>query len=120
MIRGLLNRISQRIRSWFEHPRFKKVERVDELTDVPEQLRRDVVVMAGPARRPKWVVFMCPCDRGHHVTLSLQESHWPHWQLRLDGDLPTFHPSIDVPNEYRCHYWIVRGRVRWALSAPRR
>jgi len=107
------------LRRSFDRPRFRHVDRVSTLSDIPVAMPSDRVVLAGPSERPKWAVFMCPCDRGHRITLSLQSSHWPHWQLRMERGLPTFYPSIDVPNEWRCHYWIKGGRVRWAPNMPR-
>jgi len=118
VIGKFLQRVAWRLRGWFERPHLRRVERVEELSDVPEYMERDVVVLAGPAARPKWAVFLCPCGRGHRV--SLQSTHWPRWQLRLDRGRPTFFPSIDVPNEDRCHFLIVNGRIRWARTSSQR
>lgn len=104
---------------WFFPARFRRTVFVPELYDVPEQLNTDTFYVAGSPRYMKWAVFACPCDRGHHVTLSLQEGDYPRWRLQVDHGRPTVYPSIDVLEEPRCHYWIVRGRVRWAPSPPR-
>lgn len=119
MIRRTIRALRRWLRGWFDRPRFRRVARVGALSELAAILPRDQVVLAGPEERPKWAAFMCPCDRGHQVTLSLQTSHTPHWQLRLERGGPTFYPSIDVPNAWRCHYWITRGRVHWAPSLPR-
>jgi hypothetical protein len=92
---------------------------VSELYDVPEDMSAETVYVAGTPERMKWAVFVCPCDFGHDITVSLQEEDHPHWRLRVDRGRPTIYPSIDVLDGRRCHYWIIRGRVQWAPSAPR-
>lgn len=117
MIR-VLRGLWARFRSEVQPRHFSRLERVSALGEVPDNLRGDTIYLAGVGSRIKWVVFLCPCGRGHRVSLSLQTSHYPHWQLNLRGARATLYPSIDVPNEWRCHYWIRSGRVLWAPSWP--
>jgi hypothetical protein len=85
---------------------------------VPHRLGRRQFVIVGLQERPKWAVFDCPCGRGHRLMLSLQQSHRPHWRLKLGGDGPSLWPSVDSVAEYRCHFWVRDGRVHWARDWP--
>lgn len=81
---------------------------------VAESLHPRVIVVVGPKERPKWVIFRCPCGRGHQIFLSLQSSHKPHWRLQRVGTDISLHPSIDSHLAYRCHFWLTDGRISWA------
>ena len=105
---GLLNRL----RTWRRHT---ITARYASPADVPDHLRRRDVALTGTPQHPKWLVFDCPCRRGHRVMLNLDRSIRPAW--RVNGDLHTpltITPSIDEHSAYgHCHYWITRGTVRW-------
>jgi hypothetical protein len=90
--RGRLWRLFGRV---VRRQRFHHVVTVDELHSIPSSLDPSVMYVAGTGR-PKWAVFTCPCDTGHIITLSLQESHTPRWRLLGDARSPSIHPSIDV------------------------
>ncbi|WP_433862722.1 DUF6527 family protein [Streptomyces sp. L7] len=65
------------------------------------------------ASREKWLVFDCPCGRGHRVMLNLDPENRPLW--RINTALPlTLYPSVDErSNVGRCHYVVRAGRARW-------
>jgi hypothetical protein len=81
-------------------------------SDLPRALGRFRVYAVGhPA---KWVVFACPCGRGHEIALNLANSSHPRWSLHTTTHGPTVSPSVDATwHGFRCHYWIRDGRVRW-------
>ncbi len=83
------------------------------MSDVPDALRHDEVVVVG-GQEPKWAVFRCPCARGHRVVLDLHRSHRPHWRLDTDrAGRPSIQPSVDVQGDTRCHFLVHDGFVVW-------
>lgn len=107
----------RRIAGWFKRSQgdlvFPKARAVGTISDVPDDLDQSVFYIAGTSSLPKWAVFICPCERPHRVTLSLQSSHRPHWRVRIRSGRVTVWPSVDVRDWRRCHYWIRDGRVQW-------
>lgn len=62
----------------------------------------------------KWVLFLCPCGCRNVITLSLQSSHKPHWQLTLtSNNRPTLYPSIWRDKGCLSHFWLRDGRIFW-------
>ena len=110
---GLLPRLRAWVEAHLSRPYFSHIERVAELSAVPSKLARGTMYVAGPEQRPKWATFLCPCERGHVVSLTLQQSHWPHWRIDLTSGLPTVYPSVDVRQDPRCHYLVRGGGVTW-------
>ena len=83
---------------------------------IPRHLPSTEAVLVGTASNLKWVVFDCPCGRGHRIMLNLSSSRWPRWTVHRESPL-TLWPSVDVvvDNE-RCHYVIDNGRVDWVRN----
>lgn len=64
--------------------------------------------------RPKWVLFQCPCGCGDVVTLSLQQTHRPHWIVRKSRNRrANLQPSVWRNVGCMSHFWIHDGRVYW-------
>jgi hypothetical protein len=92
--------------------RWKADLRVESVADVPVILPRRHAVLVG-GTRDKWLVFDCPCGRGHRVMLNLDPANRPRW--RVDQPYPmTLAPSVDERSGVgRCHYVVRDGRVHW-------
>lgn len=109
-----MRRISNFTRRLRRQPRarFRRVFAVPDREHIPATLDPRVVYALGsPA---KWLVFECPCGRGHQIQLNLVHAGGAQWTLTTDGDgQPTLRPSIDVRDERRCHFWLNSGRARW-------
>lgn len=57
-------------------------------------------------------VHLCACGCGNQVVLPL---HPTAWRLTYDGDAVSMAPSVgNWSFPCRSHYWIDRGRIRWA------
>lgn len=70
-------------------------------------------MIVGSPTRHKWLVFDCPCDRGHRVMVNLDPDNRPRWCLTSLTPL-TLNPSVDEYSEVgRCHYIVRDGRVIW-------
>lgn len=111
---GLLTRL----RTW---RRYTVTARYRSPIDVPDQLRRFDLTLTGTPGHPKWLIFECPCQRGHRVMLNLDTRTRPAWRLNDATDpRATITPSIDQRSaDGHCHYWITRGRVRWVEEEHR-
>lgn len=57
-------------------------------------------------------IHLCACGCGSQVVLPL---HPTAWRLTYDGDSVSMYPSVgNWSFPCRSHYWIERGRIRWA------
>ncbi|GAA0352654.1 DUF6527 family protein [Micropruina glycogenica] len=102
--------ILKSIRYW---RRWKADLSTSSAADIPVRLpvRRAVVVES--AGRPKWLIFDCPCDRGHRVMLNLDRGNRPLWRI-ADRYPLTLYPSVDERSSVgHCHYVVRDGYVRW-------
>lgn len=103
--------------SWFRptgrREAFGATVQLDSSTNPERELAAGKLVLIGPAEKPKWLRFKCPCGCGDVIALNLMTSHRPHWKTELhqDGTL-TVHPSVD---SQRCgaHFWIKRSKINW-------
>lgn len=88
---------------------------VSDMDDVPLSIRpRRAYLVATPTRR-KWLVFDCPCGRGHRIALNLDRARRPVWTARLSkrGSI-TLQPSVNYRHDRGvCHYVMSNGRVAW-------
>jgi hypothetical protein len=98
---------------WLPFFRWRIVVVVESADEAPARLPRNGAVLVGSTMYPKWIVFDCPCRRGHRIMLNLDHSRKPTWSTTLTGRL-TVSPSVDAHEHgRRCHYFIRDGRVQW-------
>ncbi len=99
---------------WLPIFRWRIVEFVEAADEIPECLPRNAAILVGSRQRPKWLAFDCPCRAGHRIMVTLDPRHDPHWTL-FDEHRLTVGPSFDYRAPDRsCHFFIHRGRVKWA------
>ena len=84
--------------------------------EVPDKLPRNGAVLVGSASHLKWIVFDCPCRRGHRIMLNTDPLRRPTWQVANGSTRHlTVTPSVDYQDEhFHCHYFIRDGKVLWA------
>jgi len=100
-------------RDWLPAFRWRIVALIDSADNVPRRLPRNGAFLIGPTESPKWIVFDCPCGRGHRVMLNTDRMRWPCWILEKREPL-SLAPSIDSQSELgRCHYFIRDGKALW-------
>lgn len=64
------------------------------------------------SQRFRTAMHLCCCGCGHEVITPLNPAKW---SLRMHAGQVTLSPSIgNWSFPCRAHYWIERGRVRWA------
>ncbi len=109
--------LGRRFRWWQRLPRrkWRLVLSVDEADEVPERLPHRSAVLVGPADMPKWIAFDCPCGQGHRVMLNLDRRRVPAWSMISERPL-TLSPSVDDCAIGRCHFFIRKGKIKWAPS----
>lgn len=103
-----------RIRWWHWIPRlhWRLVGVVADADEVPTRLPRRGMVLVGTLERPKWLAFDCPCATRHRILLNLETRRRPFWRVVTTSAL-TIWPSVDFRADFRCHYFLKRGRVVW-------
>lgn len=76
---------------------------------IPDELRPDTLYVSIDYLTTS---HLCACGCGAEVVLPL---HPTKWRMTFDGAAVSMHPSIGSRTlACRSHYWIDRGRVRWA------
>lgn len=98
---------------WLPVFRWRVVAVVESADNVPSRLPRNGAVLVGTRDSPKWIVFDCPCRRGHRIMLNTDTARLPYWSTTVEGRL-TISPSIDSNQDMRrCHYFVRNGRIMW-------
>ena len=93
--------------------RWKADKQVDFVDEVPAIIRRRHAVIVGSAVRQKWLIFSCPCARGHQVMLNTDPENFPTWRILQTTPL-TLSPSVNEKSHVgHCHYILRDGRVQW-------
>lgn len=76
---------------------------------IPEELEEGVIYVSLPHAT---ATHLCACGCGREVITPISPTDW---QLTFDGESVSLKPSIGNWS-YPCqsHYWLERGRIRWA------
>ena len=94
--------------------RWRVIARVGAGDEIPDRLPHNGAVLVGPPGCATWVVFDCPCRRGHRLIVNLNKSRCPFWSIYSLKPL-SIRPSIDdITPQRRCHFVLRNGRIRWA------
>jgi len=113
-----LSKIARRFRRDYRKSahRYSSVAFVDSLPDVPIHVGNEIYIV-GSSERAKWVVFDCPCLKGHKLTVNLMKSRYPHWSLKLSGGKVSLSPSI-VVTDHPCksHFWLKSNQIYMAFE----
>lgn len=81
---------------------------------IPERLEKGVLYVSIPYATG---MHLCACGCGHEVVTPLCPTDW---EMTFDGETVSLSPSIgNWSLECQSHYWIRRGRVRWARRMSR-
>lgn len=83
----------------------------------PEKIKRHQIVVVGPADRPKWITFKCPCECGETLLLSTSKTRRPRWSLAVDSrGRPSVFPSVRRTDGCFAHFWVRNGRIEWCAD----
>ncbi|WP_409996299.1 DUF6527 family protein [Rhizobium leguminosarum] len=104
---------------WLPFQRWRIVGESDSADEIPDRLPRNGVALVGDTEWAKWIVFDCPCRKGHRIMLNADPGRKPCWTLNQTKPV-TISPSIDFrDSQRRCHYFIRSGRILWAKDSDR-
>ena len=82
---------------------------------VSEDVKENTLVILGGKDWAKWVLLKCPCGCGDLITLSLMKSHKAFWNLKIDlMKRVTLSPSIWKNDGCKSHFFVKKGKLRWA------
>lgn len=82
-------------------------------SQVPDELPTNAAILTGPSlNSPRWILFDCPCRRGHRVMLNLSGAERPVWRYKGLRKL-SLQPSVDDLTLDRCHYFVRNGLIEW-------
>jgi len=91
------------------------VKFITSFSDVPDEVGDDIYIV-GFKKKAKWVIFDCPCSKGHKLTVNLMESHYPYWKLKFYRNQVSLSPSIRVSDHAcRSHFWLQSNRAYLVL-----
>jgi hypothetical protein len=95
---------------------YSGIKFVGSLPEVPAEVGNDIYIIES-FNTAKWVVFNCPCSRGHKLTVNLMKSSYPRWTLRLSGNKVSLSPSVVVTDHpCRSHFWLKSNHVYLAFE----
>lgn len=99
------------LRSLFsEGPHVLNVHTVERVSEIPDDIGRDVYLVERGGRQ-FWLVVSCLCEEQHRLTVNLSENKWPRWRGTIrNGRLSVF-PSIWLKDECKSHFWIRDGEI---------
>ena len=117
---GLLSKLRKPKELPTQPPRWRILVNVEQADEVPDALPERTAAFVGTTKRPKWLVFDCPCPKGHRIMLNLDLARWPRWYVTRKSPL-TVSPSIDdVGDGRRCHFFLRNGALSWVKETRRR
>ncbi|HYX05506.1 MAG TPA: DUF6527 family protein [Bacteroidales bacterium] len=68
--------------------------------------------------KPYWALFKCPCNCGEIISLPLQNTHIPNWNVKHSKNgRPSVYPSIWQNKGCLSHFWINDGRIDWCTNS---
>jgi hypothetical protein len=111
---GLIRRFRRWLAGLLKPVWIRHVSRVDAADEIPLNPAPREVVLVGAFGSEKWIAFACPCERGHRILLNLQQSAYPRWSVSGPDRRLSLFPSVWVGSPWGCHFWLRRGRIRWA------
>lgn len=107
-----------RIRSWFSRLLGRDFWMIEACEEAPEAPAARRVYLIGELDDPWAAAFLCPCDCGELIQLSLMRDDDPSWiACGAAGGRASLHPSIWRIRGCRSHFFIKDGRVVWAKEA---
>jgi hypothetical protein len=91
--------------------------RIKLISDNPrsEKLKNNIIYVVGTKNYIKWAYIKCPCGCKEPIMLSLNKNEFPSWRIKQDCiGRASISPSIHRTEGCKSHFWIKRGKVRWA------
>lgn len=107
-----------RVLNWFERLLGIDLWLFETSEDPPEAPAKRRVYLVGDPDAPWSAAFLCPCNCGETVALSLIPDDDPSWiAAGRRGDRASLHPSIWRIRGCKSHFFIKEGKVIWAKES---
>ena len=106
--------MKKRTRTEFETVAFKTYRgfvRVGTQNEGLEVLAAKDALVLVERGKPRTLKMRCPCDRGHIITVNLDETIEPAWHIRIAGPSLSLFPSVWLKTGCECHFVLRRNRV---------
>lgn len=88
----------------------------ESVEDIPDVLQPHSIYFVGDEGRPWAAAFLCPCQCGDVIQLSLIENDRPRWRARVhENRSVTLDPSVWRTRGCFSHFFVRRGRIWWAV-----
>lgn len=109
----LINKIIEGIRAFFGFKRkcYCKITNLQS-GDISKLKEGEIQIVKGDTN-PKWIKFICPCGCRFEIVLPLMKSRYPHWTIIEEAESVSIHPSIDIKDGCKSHFWIKKNQVIW-------
>lgn len=93
--------------------KYTAVKTFPALSSVPDDIA-DTISLVEKGGMQHWAILQCPCGCGLRISLNLNQSRYPFWEIQAHRGTVSIIPSIWVGRmECGSHFWIVRNKVRW-------
>jgi hypothetical protein len=97
-------------RSFLTRRHFKKIKFVTRVSEIPNNIKREAYIVERSGRK-LWLVFDCPCDKVHRLTINLSDERTPFWLTEIKGSRLNVSPSIWLGDECYSHFWIKNSNI---------
>lgn len=110
-------KIFRTIGSWWKRTkpdrRYPRTVFLESRRDVPDAPAADTLYVVGVKRAPKWLIFDCPCGRGHRLDVNLMRARNPFWRLSFGlANRVSASPSLWVADDIcDSHFWLKNSAV---------
>jgi hypothetical protein len=85
------------------------------MDESPDRLKRDIVYLIGDKDAPWAASFICPCECGEVISISLIETDSPTWTVEVEkSGAVTIAPSVWRQRGCKSHFFIHDGCVIWS------
>lgn len=109
-----MGRFFAKFLSWAKFINFDLLIRRSETFPLNKNLRSDDLIFVVDGNIEKWACLKCPGNCGEMISLSLNQTRRPRWNVTYDYlNRPTVKPSIHQKNDCGCHFWIIEGKIEW-------
>lgn len=94
-----------------------KLYKAIKVEDLPDELRHNVLYVAGENEHLWYAAMLCPCGCGEILRMGLMQDQRPRWSINehVDGTI-SLKPSVWRQVGCRSHFWLKRGNICWCKS----
>lgn len=109
-IKNLYQWIKQALSGLWDKP--FSIQYVEDPVDNP---KNKILYIIGAMDEPWQVEMVCPCGCQDKIVLPVNNETSPRWSFKITSDnLPSLHPSIWRSKGCKAHFFLKRGKVKWA------